>query len=374
MIRILKSIFEFIRREAVLCISGVLAVASAFVVRPSAKYLDYIDFRVLAILFCLMLVVAVLQEMGLFKNLIVLVTKKIHSARALRLVLVLVCFFTSMVITNDVALITFVPFAILLLDGIGRRQDIMYMVSLQTIAANLGSMLTPIGNPQNVFLYSKYNMNMGEFVLTMLPYALAALVLLVILTMVLPDVRVECVDVDNEQSSVNRAKYIIPVILFIVCILCVVRVADYRIMLAMTIVGILIWNYRTFAKADYMLLLTFVAFFIFVGNMKQIPVINNFIAGITKDNEVLVGVVSSQIISNVPAAVLLSGFTDKGRELLVGVNIGGLGTLIASMASLISFKLYSAETDSRKGRFLLVFTGLNIVFLIVMLVMAFLFI
>lgn len=372
--RVLRSIVGFIKKEAVLCISGILAVASAFIVRPSSKYLDYIDFRVLAILFCLMLVVAVLQEMGLFKNLIVLITKKIKSARALRLVLVLICFFTSMVITNDVALITFVPFAILLLDGIGRRQDMIYIVSLQTIAANLGSMLTPIGNPQNVFLYSKYGMNIGEFVLIMLPYALVSLVLLAILTLVLPDVRVESVAVDNEQASVHRAKYIIPLILFVVCILCVVRIVDYRIMLALSIAGIFIWNYRTFAKADYMLLLTFVAFFIFVGNIKQIPLINDFIAGIIKDNEVFVGVASSQIISNVPAAVLLSGFTDKGRDLLVGVNIGGLGTLIASMASLISFKLYSAEADSRKGRFMLVFTGLNIIFLIVMLVIAFLFI
>lgn len=372
--RVLRSIAGFIKKEAVLCISSVLAVASAFVVKPSSKYLEYIDFRVLAILFCLMLVVAVLQEMGLFKNLIVLITKKIHSARALRLVLVMVCFFTSMVITNDVALITFVPFAILLLDGIGRRHDMIYIVSLQTIAANLGSMLTPIGNPQNVFLYSRFNMNMGEFVLTMLPYALASLILLVIMTLVLPDVSVKCVKVSNEKVSVHRAKYIIPVILFIVCILCVVRIVDYRLMLALTIAGILLWNYRTFAKADYMLLFTFVAFFIFVGNMKQITFVNDFIAGIIEDNEILVGVAASQIISNVPAAVLLSGFTDKGRELLVGVNIGGLGTLIASMASLISFKLYSAEDDSRKGRYVLVFTGLNIVFLIVMLVMAFLFI
>ncbi len=372
--KILQRIFNFIKKEAVLCIAGVLAVVSAFIVKPSAAYFDYIDFRVLAILFSLMLVVAVLQEMGLFRNLIVFITGRVHSARALRLALVLVCFFTSMVITNDVALITFVPFAVLLLDGIGRRKDMIYVVSLQTIAANLGSMVTPIGNPQNVYLFSKYNMNIGDFVLTMLPFALAALVLLVICTLIMPEVRVEGVSVTSERASVHRAKYIIPAVLFVVCILCVVRVIDYRIMLALTIVGILIWNYRTFAKADYMLLLTFVAFFIFVGNMKQIPAISDFIEGIIKNNEVLVSVAASQVISNVPAAVLLSGFTGNGRELLAGVNIGGLGTLIASMASLISFKLYGAEADSSKGRYLLVFTGLNIVFLIVMLVMAHFFI
>lgn len=369
--KVLHQIFNFIKKEAVLCIAGVLAIVSAFIVKPSSAYLDYIDFRVLAILFSLMLVVAILQEMGLFRNLIVFITKRIHSARVLRLALVLVCFFSSMVITNDVALITFVPFAILLLDGIGRRQDMIYIVSLQTISANLGSMVTPIGNPQNVFLFSRYDMNMGDFVLTMLPYAVTALILLTVLTLVLPEVRVEGVKVSEEQMSIKPFKYIIPAVLFIVCILCVIRIVDFRIMLALTIVGIFIWNYRTFAKADYMLLLTFVAFFIFVGNMKQVPVINDFIAGIIDNNEIPVGVVSSQIISNVPAAVLLSGFTDNGRELLIGVNIGGLGTLIASMASLISFKLYGAEKDSKKGRYLLVFTGLNIVFLIVMFIIVY---
>lgn len=371
--KILKNIISFIKKETVLCVAGVLAVISAFIVKPSAKYLEYIDFRVLAILFCLMLVVVVLQEMGIFKAIMTGITSRVHSARILRLVLVLVCFFTSMVITNDVTLITFVPFAVLLLDGIGRRRDLIYVISLQTIAANLGSMLTPIGNPQNVYLYSLYNMNMGEFILTMLPYAASSLALLIIFTIFIPDTGVEAVTVSKENNKLPKWKYIIPALLFVVCILCVLRILDYRIMLGITIAGIFLWNYRTFAKADYMLLLTFTAFFVFVGNMKQIPAINDFLSSVIKGNELWVSVGASQIISNVPAAVLLSGFTDKGRELLIGVNIGGLGTIIASMASLISFKAYSGEKDARKGKYMLVFTGLNIVFLAVMAAVALIF-
>ena len=365
--KIIRSIFNFIKKETVLCIAGVLAIASSFVVKPSAKYIEYIDFHVLAILFCLMLVVAVLQEMGIFQKIMTAITKKVHSARILRLVLVLVCFFSSMVITNDVALITFVPFGILLLDSIGRHKDLIYVISLQSIAANLGSMFTPIGNPQNVYLYSTYNMNMGEFILTMLPYTLVSLAGLVFGALIIPDSKVESVTIEKNYSKTHTWKYLIPAVLFVVCILCVLRVLDYRIMLILTIVGIVMWNYKLLVKADYMLLLTFIAFFVFVGNMKQIPQISNLLAKMMDGNEIMVSILSSQVISNVPAAVLLSGFADKGSELLVGVNIGGLGTLIASMASLISFKAYAAQKDAQKGKYLLVFTGLNIVFLGMML-------
>lgn len=364
--KVIRSIVNFIKKETVLCIAGVLAIASAFVVKPSANYIEYIDFHVLAILFCLMLVVAVLQEMGIFQKIMSAITKKIHSARVLRLVLVLVCFFSSMVITNDVALITFVPFGILLLDAIGRRKDLIYVISLQTIAANLGSMFTPIGNPQNVYLYSTYNMNMGEFILTMLPFTVVSLAGLVFSALIIQDSRVEAVTIEKNNSKTHTWKYLIPIVLFIVCILCVLRVLDYRIMLGLTILGVCLWNFRLLAKVDYMLLLTFIAFFVFVGNMKQIPQISNMLEEMMDGNEVMVSILSSQVISNVPAAVLLSGFTDKGRDLLVGVNIGGLGTLIASMASLISFKAYACEKDANKVKYLLVFTGLNVVFLGVM--------
>ena len=363
----MNRVINFIKKESVFCIAAVLAIASCFVVRPSAKYAEYIDFRVLAILLSLMLVVAILQNIGLFEKAMQMITKKVNSLRLLRLALVLVCFFSSMVITNDVALITFVPFTILLLEKLDQRKELIYVVTLETVAANLGSMVTPIGNPQNVYIFSAYEMTMGEFMATMLPYGVVSLLLLVIASIVPKGVAITPVSATNESKKIPWWRYAVLVIMFVVSILCVLRIVDYRIMLGIAIVGVILWDYKILAKADYMLLLTFVAFFVFVGNVKQIPAVNDFVKKLISDNVILASIGISQVISNVPAAVLLSGFTDSGKELLCGVNIGGLGTLIASMASLISYKAYAALNFSKKFKYLLVFTVVNIVFLLVML-------
>ncbi len=368
----MNRILNFIKKEAVLCVAVLLAVISMIIVPPTKEYLEYRDYRVLAILWCLMLVVAGLKEAGLFDRIIEKLTERIKSVRLLRVILVLICFVSSMIITNDVALITFVPFAIALLMEINREKDIVYIVVLQTIAANLGSMVTPIGNPQNVFLYSTYNIGIGRFMVLMLPLAVVSLVMLTVLTILPKESGVIMTAQKSSANGIKGIRKIIPVIIFAVSILCVVRIIDYRIMLLITVIGVALWNYRIYAKADYMLLITFVAFFVFVGNMKNIPQVSQFLGKIIDGNEILVSVGASQIISNVPAAVLLSGFTDNGEALLLGTNIGGLGTLIASMASLISFKAYGKVKECKKGRYLLVFTGLNVLFLAVMLLMTFL--
>ena len=364
----LHKFFGFIKKEIVLCVAGVLAIATAFVVHPSKAYIGYIDFRVLALLFALMLVVAGLKEAGIFVGAIRLLVRYVKSHRVLELILVYLCFFSGMIITNDVALITFVPFAIELLMLTGRKKYLIYIIVLQTIAANLGSMVTPIGNPQNLYLYTTFNMSMGDFFTVMLPYAIAAFVLITVAVCVLPSGKIEAVNIPPSEPEL-KGKWRLAVIfaLFAVCIACVARVLDYRIMLAVVIVGIAAVNYRLFAGADYFLLLTFVAFFIMTGNIKSITGINDFLSKVVSGNEIPVSIISSQVISNVPAAVLLSGFTDDVSGLLIGVNIGGLGTLIASMASLISFRIYGGIKDAAKGKYLMVFTGMSLLFLAVML-------
>ena len=365
-----RTVLNFIKKEIVLCVAGVLAIATAFVVHPSKAYIDYIDFKVLALLFALMLVVAGLRQMGVFTAIIRKLVAKVHTTRVIELILVFMPFFAGMVITNDVALITFVPFAIELLQMIGRSRDIVYIVVLQTIAANLGSMATPIGNPQNIFLFTAFDMNMGDFLGTMMPYVVLAMLILAVCVCVLKSETISVSEGADEEINITGWKLGILIVVFAICIACVARVLDYRVMLAIAIVGILLVDAKLFLKADYILLITFVAFFIMIGNIRSIPEISSRLSEIVQGREIAAGILSSQVISNVPAAVLLSSFTDNGRELLAGVNIGGLGTIIASMASLISFRIYGGMEGAAKGKFMGVFTALNLLFLIFMVIMA----
>lgn len=352
---------EFLKKEAVLVISFVLAVASMFFVAPNAGYLGYIDFRTLALLLCLMLVMAGLNALGVFKLLADKLLSKTNSTRTLGLTLNLLCFFSSMLITNDVALITFVPFTLIVLKLSDKMNKAILLVVLETVAANLGSMLTPIGNPQNLYLFSAFNMDIGEFVGAVAPYAILSLVLIVISSFLLGNERIK-VKADENTPKINKVKLLLYAGLFAVSLLTVFRVIPYPVTLGMTLAAVIIADRRTLIKADYSLLLTFVFLFVFIGNLGEIEAVSSFLKSIVSGREVLVGVAASQVFSNVPAALLLSGFTENARALLVGVNLGGLGTLIASMASLISFKLVAKE-GINSGRYLLTFTVINIIFL-----------
>lgn len=366
----MKAVVNFIKKEIVFIVAGVLAIATAFVVHPSKAYIDYIDFRVLALLFVLMLVVAGLRSFGIFTRIIQAMTSKVKSTRVLEILLVFSCFFSSMIITNDVALITFVPFAIELLIAIGKKKHLIYIIVLQTIAANLGSMVTPIGNPQNIFLYTRYEMSMGEFFGTTVWYALTAMVLLGVAVGCLPDDVVEVGQTPKSKNKIKEWKLLVLGIVFILCLLCVSRILDYRVMFVAAVGMILLVDYRLFAKADYMLLLTFIAFFIMTGNIKSMESISAKLAELVAGRELGAGILASQVISNVPAAVLLANFTENGKLLLAGVNIGGLGTLIASMASLISFRFYGETEEAKKAKYIGIFTVMNLLFLAVMLLVA----
>ena len=349
----------WLKREKVLVIALALAAASMLAVPPDAAYAGYVDVRVLALLFCLMLLVKGFQSIGLFDWLIARAFGRVASARRMCVLLVLLCFFTGMVITNDVALITFVPFAIMALRLCGQEGLLIRVVVLQTVAANLGSMATPIGNPQNLYLFSASGISLGAFFGTMLPLAGVSLLLILLALLSIPPQPIR-ITLGGEAARLPRRELAVYGALFAVNLLVVFRVLPWGVALAATLAGVLAMGQaRLIKQVDYALLLTFVGFFIFVGNLGRVAFISEWLERALAGRGVLLAALMSQALSNVPAALLLSGFTDNYAGLLAGTNIGGLGTLIASMASLISYKLYAAEPDARKGRYLLVFTAYN---------------
>ena len=366
----MRKLIDWCKNEVVLSIAILLAAISAFFIHPDKDYIGYIDFRTLAILFCLMAVMAGLQKIGLFRFVAEKMLEKVTSIRGLVLILVMLCFFSSMLITNDVALITFVPFTFIVLKMILGEQSeklIVPVVVMQTIAANLGSMLTPIGNPQNLYLYGKTSMNFLEFMVFMLPYTVIAFLLLAGWCLLFKHQGAKKVRVKVEQNVAigqYKKQLLIYALLFMLCILTVAHLIPYLITLAIVLLVVFLLDKQVLKEVDYALLITFIGFFVFIGNMGRIPAFNTFIQKMIDGNEVLTSVVASQFMSNVPAALLLSGFTDQYELLVVGTNLGGLGTLIASMASLISFKYIGKEYSHLKGKYMLYFTISNILFLI----------
>lgn len=363
----MKRIISFIKKETVLSAAMIFAVISAFFVAPDAGYIGYIDFRTLAVLLSLMIVMAEFKELGVFDLLARKMLSHVSTVRSLTLILVMLCFFFSMLITNDVALITFIPFTITVLELADERKMLIPIAAMQTVAANLGSMLTPLGNPQNLYLYSCSGMNLGSFVLLMLPYAAASFFVLAAWCLFRRGGSRRCRLIALEHGTdINARRVMIYIALFVVCMLCVLRVLHYAAALIIVITVSLIADRRILLKVDYSLLLTFTAFFIFIGNMGRIGAFSSFLRSLISGREVATSVAASQIISNVPAALLLSGFTDNIGALIIGTNIGGLGTLIASMASLITFKYIARFDKSLRGRYILYFTVSNIALLVLL--------
>ena len=286
----------------------------------------------------------------------------------------MLCFFSSMFITNDVALITFVPFTFIVLKltlGNHAEKLIVPVVVMQTIAANLGSMLTPIGNPQNLYLYGKTDMSFPEFMGFMLPCTLISFALLGVWCLLFKykgDKVFELSLEGNVSWNSYKMQLTVYVVLFLVCLLTVAHIVPYGITLLIVLVTVFFLDKGVLGKVDYALLFTFVGFFIFIGNMGRVPVFNAFIKEMIDGNEVLTSVIASQFMSNVPAALLLSGFTNQYELLILGTNLGGLGTLIASMASLISFKYIGKEYKHLRRKYLGYFTVANVLFLLVLLI------
>lgn len=358
---IMKRITDFIKKEIVGAVSFVLCICSMFFVAPGKGYLEYIDIRTLVLLFCLMCIMAGLRQLGVFDYIAGALLKRADKSYQLYIIPVLLCFFSSMVITNDVALITFVPFTIITLKMAGQKHRLIYIVSAQTVAANLGSMLTPLGNPQNLYLFSAYNMSGADFFKAIVPYSVLSLILLLIGSVFSGKEKLKAT-AEMQKNQFEKHKLVMYLILFVLALLTVFRLLPYYALLAICVAAVLIFDRKTLIKVDYSLLLTFVFLFIFIGNLGNISAVSQFLKKIVVGNEVIVGIASSQVFSNVPACLLLSGFTNDAANLLIGVNLGGLGTLIASMASLISYK-FIAEEDVRPVKYIAVFTVINVVFL-----------
>ena len=365
----LEWIKAFIKNEIVLVIAAAAALLSMLAVPVSAAYIEYFDLQVLALLFCLMTVVAGFQQSGVFDRVSSWLCSKAGNAREIGLVLVMLCFFSSMAVTNDVALITFVPFAILILSMTEQQKIMPYVIVLQTIAANLGSMLTPVGNPQNLYLYARYEMGTMEFFSATFPVTALSLVLLIGLCMLIPTRELEQHKTDY-HPRMQRHLLAVSTLLFICCLGTVFRFVPWPVTFVIVLIVYFMVERELLRKVDYSLLATFVCFFVFTGNMGQIAWIQETLGHLMQGRELWVAALCSQVISNVPAAVLLSSFTDQGRLLLLGCDIGGLGTPVASLASLISYKAYCKYPAADAASYMKLFLLLNVVLLVVLLCIA----
>lgn len=341
-------------------VSAALALGSMLLVPPDASYWEYVDWDVIMLLFSLMAVVGALKNCAVFDAVSASLLRRGGGLRRLGLLLTLACFFTSMVVTNDVALITFVPLTVGMLSG-ADASSLIYVVTLETVAANLGSMATPIGNPQNLYLYSRYSMSGGEFVKAVMPIAGLSFALLMAACML---IRREKLAVPAAQAvKLPKARLCVALMLLALCILSVFRVLPKYVCCIAVAAALMLIDRRALAGVDYALLATFICFFVFVGNISRLESVSGFISGAVEGRELEAGILASQVISNVPAALMLSGFTENAAALMRGVNIGGLGTLVASLASLISFRAYNKAPGARAGRYIACFTAVNIVFL-----------
>ena len=362
------AILRWCKKNIVFCVAAAAAVITACFVPPDGAYLGYFDWKTLACLFLTLAVVCALRNIKFFTIVARRLVKISGNLRSLFLMLIAITFLGSMLIANDMALITFLPLGYFALSVTKQEKYMAYLFILQNISANLGGMLTPFGNPQNLYLYSYFNIPTGEFCAIMLPPFLLAITLLVLCC--LPIKATPLVIEDSFKERLNKKRTLLYLVLFALSLLIVFRVIPYWIGLVL-ITGVLLWKDReALLMVDYGLLGTFFFFFIFAGNLARIDVVNEVISALLAKDTLLVSVLSCQSISNVPTAILLSQFTEDYRSLLLGVNIGGTGTLIASLASLITFSEFRVLYPGHSKQYFWMFTAINAGFLVVMTVAA----
>lgn len=354
---------HFISKNLVTVVAFAAALITSILVPVDRAYLGYFDFKTLTCLFCVLAVVCALRNVRFFYMLAQKVVRRFKNARACILALVYITFLGSMLIANDMALLTFLPLGYLVLHTTGEEKYMAFTYIMQNIAANLGGMLTPFGNPQNLYLYTKFQIPNLEFMGIMaLPFAVAVTLITVCCLFVKPDP----LTVKEEKITLPKGKTAVYVALFALAIAIVFRGIPYWIGLAVIPVTLFFMDRDALKKVDYPLLCTFVFFFIFAGNMARIPAVRELFSGLLAKNTLVFSVLSCQVISNVPSAILLSQFTENYRELLIGVNIGGVGTLIASLASLITFREYTKNNPGKAGYYMVLFSAFNFGFLLLL--------
>ncbi|NSL53201.1 SLC13 family permease [Calidifontibacillus erzurumensis] len=353
--------FRFLTKDKVFTISLLLAIASCFIQPPK---IEYMNFPVLISLFNLMLAIKALDELHLLDKMAVSILNRCKNSQSVSAVLIFLCFFASMFVTNDVALLTFVPLTLVISKR--TKLPMMETVILQTIAANIGSSFTPMGNPQNLFIYSHYGLDPVSFLLTVVSMAILGLIILYLVTRRLrkQEIKLTLSPIQIE----DRKKATIWGLVLAITIASIYGMIPYYVAFIITMAIVFTLNKKLLIKIDYYLLLTFICFFIFVGNISETHVVQTMAsASLTNENLVFFSsILLSQFISNVPASILLAEFTANWKPLLLGVNIGGLGTLIASMASVISYKLFISANPNESMKFLKTFSIYNLLFLAIL--------
>jgi Na+/H+ antiporter NhaD/arsenite permease-like protein len=355
---------NILKKNAVLCVAILAAAITSFIIPPDKAYLNYFDWKTLTCLFCVLAVVCALKNIFFFTVLAEKIVALFKNARASVLALAYITFLGSMLIANDMALLTFLPLGYFVLSSTGKTKYMAFTFIMQNIAANLGGMLTPFGNPQNLYLYTKFNIPTGEFVATMLPPFLISVALITLCCLVF--VKKEPLEIETKKIALPKWRTIIYALLFTLSIVIVFRIIPFVVGLIVIPVVLFFMDRKALKDVDYGLLFTFVAFFIFSGNMSRISFVQNLFEGLLNKNTLLVSICSCQVISNVPSAILLSQFTGNYTELLLGVNIGGVGTLISSLASLITFREYCKHNPDKVKRYVLQFSAFNFAFLLIL--------
>ncbi len=387
-----QRVLTFLRSETILIVATLLAIISCFIVPPDGQYGGYVHVSTISQLVCLMLVVVGFQRIGVFRIIGSSLLHRVHTARGVVLTFIALTFISAMFITNDVALLTFVPFALAVLVMAHMEDKAIVVCALMTVAANTGSMLTPVGNAHNLYFKALTGMSTGHFLRIMAPYSILAAVLLVVVTCVVcrgrriaefdgmdskgfergvlaPDPtrhQPDEIKVTGYGAGYGGWRAIVYTGVFVVCVLAVSDMVPLWVMCVVTFVAMVVCDRGSFRHADWALPLTFIMFFVFIGNMKRVPEFAGIAQAFVGQHPLEVSIISSQIISNVPASLLLSGFCDQWVPLIIGTNIGGMGTLIASMASLITYKNYTRQYPRQKGRYLGVYTAVSVMFLLLM--------
>lgn len=354
---------DFVKKNAVLVVAIIGAAISSFIIPPDMSYVGYFDYKTLTCLFCTLAVVCALKNINFFYILARRIVSHFKTTRMCVLALVYITFIGSMLIANDMALLTFLPLGFYVLTSTGKQNLMAYVFILQNIAANLGGMLTPFGNPQNLYIYTKYAISNDEFVKIMFPPFILSIVIITICCLCISSEKLE---ISDEYVAFDKKKAVIYAVLFALSIVIVFRVVPYLVGLIVIPAVLIVADRKALKMVDYSLLFTFVSFFIFAGNLARIEVIRNFFSGLLHTSTLLTSVFSCQCISNVPTAILLSQFTDNYKELLLGVNIGGVGTLIASLASLITFREYVKNNPGKTSYYIKMFSVMNFGFLIIL--------
>ena len=368
-VQLWAAVVAFVKKNIVMFIALLAAAITMLFVPPDSAYLDYFDFKTLTCLFCTLLVICALKNIRFFYMLAQKIVRLFKNTRACVLALVYITFLGSMLLANDMALLTFLPLGYIALKSTGKEKLMAFTFIMQNIAANLGGMLTPFGNPQNLYLYTKFSIPTGEFMGIMaIPFAVS---IALITACCFLFVKAEPIEFQGEEIRPQPIRTILYLALFAFSIIIVFRLVHYLVGLILIPLAILFLDRKAFKKVDYPLLLTFVFFFVFAGNMGRIEVVRALFSGLLEKNTLLVSVLSCQCISNVPSAILLSQFTGNYRQLLLGVNIGGAGTLIASLASLITFREYVKRNPTKSGRYIALFSAFNFSFLAILTAIAF---